>query len=116
MDQFNPLSAERSLHINEAGDVAAGFTKARHEPAADRIRDGCKDNRDRAGLALQRRRSWSGYRDKHVGARLHQLVREQLCAIQIAAGPAIFDVDVATINPSQLSKPLTECGIPSLAL
>jgi hypothetical protein len=39
-------------------------------------RRGCKDNRDRLGLALQCRCSGSGYRDKHVWARLHQLVRE----------------------------------------
>ena len=65
-DQFDPFAAQRRLHINEAGDVAAGIWQARHEAAANGIRHGRKDNRDRAGLLLQCRGSWSGYGDKHV--------------------------------------------------
>jgi hypothetical protein len=41
--------------------------------------------------------------------------RKQSHPLDAARAPAVLDMDVAAVNPSQLVEPLGKCSVPSLA-
>ena len=87
MHQLKPFAAQRSLEIDEAGDVAARTYQVRDESTADRIGHARKHNRYRVGLRLQRavagvvtERSTSGF--SRTNSFANTCVRSMLPALQ----------------------------------
>ena len=116
MHQLKPFADQRSLKIDESGDVAAWTCQARDESAADRIGYARKHNRYRVGLRLQRGSGGSSTGENHFRVQADQFLRKHLHALDVASAPAIVDMDVVTLDPTQLIEPLAERRIPSLYL
>jgi hypothetical protein len=47
--------------------------------------------------------------DQHIRPQPHQLLCEGLDALDIAAGPKELDIDIPSLDPAQVRKPLPEC-------
>ncbi len=99
------VAAQEDLDIGAAADVTDWLIKPFTDDKAltDGIIDDDENDRDGAGCVpqcCQRRRPIS---HKHLGCQCHQLRRISANAINISCRPTIFQVDVATNCPTQIS-------------
>jgi hypothetical protein len=86
-------------------DVAARLCQIRHHTAGDRIKHKREYDRYRAGRLLQRARGRRVVCEEHV-----RRERDQFCSLRgegsvVSDRVAIIDVEVATDNPTEISKP-----------
>jgi hypothetical protein len=106
LEQLQPFSTDRAFEVGEARDVPPWSREALHEPRFDGLDDIHEHDRNGAGLALERQSRRRGAPDQHIRPKPDQLLGESLGALDVAAGPTKFDVNVPTLDPAQLGQAL----------
>jgi hypothetical protein len=101
------LAGEIGALKRHSGDVAAWMREVGHETAANRIVGHRKDNRNDPRCPLQHRNARS-IRNNDIDFLLHELGRNLCNAFGTSLRPAILDGNAATLDPAQLTKPLSE--------
>src|SRR5215472_9948198 len=102
------FALHRELGRSEAGDVAARMRQAGDKPGADRIADLSKDNWYPTGLLLQRLQYQRADGQDYVRLQANKLDRIGPNALAVSGAPAIVDVHVAAVCPTQLLKRMLE--------
>src|SRR3954464_13371702 len=87
--------------------------EALDKAAAERIGDIDKDGRDHVGRLAQRPCGRCRMREDDVGLQSDQLRGLPFEADEIARRGTILDVQIASFDPSQLAKAITEAGEPT---
>src|SRR5262249_50048500 len=95
---------------DETSDVAARPRQARDKAAADRIDNVRENDGDGACLLLERRGRERAARKDEIGRKHDEFLREPPCRLGVEPHPAVVELNVATLRPSELLKPLAECG------
>jgi hypothetical protein len=78
LEQLQPFSANRTLPIGEASEVAIGTRFVANKTRTDWIADAYENNRDGADFRLNNRRHQVGVGDQHV--RSTSMITTGICA------------------------------------
>src|SRR6516165_3996921 len=109
LEQLQPFTPDRSLKIGEARNIPARSCEALHKPLLDGLGDIDENDRNGRGLPLERDDRWRGASDQHIRPPPDQFLREGLDAIDVAARPTKLDIDIPSLDPSELREPLPKC-------
>ena len=111
-DQFvqylQPFRPELDVQGGGAGEVAARPAETCDQSDLHRVGRHCKDDRDGrgGGLGGERRRDIGAADDVDLAA--DEVGRQDRQPVVLAAGPAIFDCDVATLDEACFAQALQE--------
>ena len=116
LEYLRHFAAHGEFTDRKARDIAARSGKVSNETTADRIGNANKHNRNRACDLLQ-----SGHRDRPKGENdvrlaVDRLLREVVDTVDVGTGPVRVDLNIASVNPAQLTKRLNEGCDPCLYL
>ena len=111
-EHFNPLAAQRCLDVDESRDIAAGVRQAFDEPAPDGIGNDDEHDGDGLGLALKRCGDSRRLSYQNVRPQSDQFFCEGTHAFEIGDAEAVIDLDVASLDPSEITKRRPECREP----
>src|ERR1051326_8855846 len=106
VQQLEPLAGQIGLAVRQAGDVAAWTREAAHEPGSHRIPGGGKYYRDRFGRLLGGGHRGGAGGDDDVDAAIDELLRYFAETVRLAVRPAIIDVQIMAVDPTQLAQAL----------
>ena len=110
--QFKSLAGKVGCQDRQAGDVAARPRKAGDDAGGNRVaHDRGHDRDDRCRLFCRNNR-WCGIRDDDVHLEPDKLGRDLGEALTAALRPAIFDREIAALDPAEFVQPLHESGNP----
>jgi hypothetical protein len=105
-----PTSAPEEVRGMDQGGPPHWFLE--HKEATDaaigRIGDTEKNDRDCAGLALQRRRDRGRHCEDDLRLQRDQLLRKRLVSTRIRSGKAMLNVDGAALHPTKAGEPLSK--------
>jgi hypothetical protein len=110
--ELKALADEIRHLIGQARDIAARPRQRRDQLVADRVCDRGEHDRNERGRLHGRDDIGGRVRDDDVDLALNQLGEERRRAIEAALCPAIFDRDIAALDPAELAQPLDEGGGP----
>src|SRR5262249_23618416 len=104
LDQVEPLGPDREFVGGEAGDVAAGTRHAQDEALRNWIRHLDEDDRGGRAQPLQGDQVGGGGREYDIGRQRNKLGGIGPRKRSITLVPAILDVKILAVDPSQLAQ------------
>src|SRR6266498_2948213 len=107
LEDLHPFSSNRSIKIGEAGNIFAWSSITADEATADRVGNLGEYDRNRASERLQYREHGGAINNDDVRWQADKLGRVGLHMIGFAGDPTNFDLDVASLRPSQLDRKST---------
>jgi hypothetical protein len=109
VQQLQPLRPDRHGELGDASDIAARLAQAVDQAKRDRIATDREDDRNRGGRGLCRQsRRGATERGDHGHLTTNQISRQRGQSIILAAGPAVFDCHVATLEVASLAQALAK--------
>ena len=110
--EFETLASKIGRLIRQTGDIAARLRQTGNQPVSNRIsRYREDDGDDRCGL-LRCEDRWSALRYNRIDLEPDEFGHEFGETLVAPFGPAIFNRDIATFNPTKLAQSLHESGGP----
>src|SRR5262245_18783022 len=105
-ENFEPFPAQAALELSKAGDVYTRPRIAWNKPRGNWIRDLHED--DGYGGRLSSQSSYDGFSIGPDGDRsqVGELSGEGAHAVGVAARPAVIDVEISALTPTQSLQPL----------
>ena len=111
LERLDPFAADREFEIGDAGQIAAGLRQIGGEALTDRIGDLHEHDRHGAGLRLQHGRHRRAVGEDQFRLQVDEL-RRALAQRGAIAGPAVFDLEIAALDPAEIAQPALERGHP----
>src|SRR5499427_6744212 len=109
LEQRQPFAAYGVfIKIREPGYIGFGTSRVQHDGALGSVQDLDKDDWYCVGLDSQCGQSRRSVDDDDVRCRAHQLFCQRMRAINVARGPVIVRLDVASFRPTQTLQRLAE--------
>jgi hypothetical protein len=108
LEKLEPFSAHADFEIRESGHVAAWSCQIRHYAAGDWIKHEREYDRYRAGRLLQRARGRRAVCEQQVRRERDQFRSLRVEGLAVSDRVAIIDVEVATDDPTEISKRLND--------
>jgi hypothetical protein len=99
--QFKPLVSRRGIGIRETGKTAAWPRQALHHTGGDRVAYLYKDRGRPAHGILDRRSDRRRIDQDYVRPQVEQLFGETASLHRVARAPAIDELDIAALCPTQ---------------
>ena len=106
--QFKPLAGYRGLEIREAGEIVTWSRQALHHTGGDGVAYLYKYRGDRAGDIPDRDGDGRRIGQDHVRPQIEQLFGELPRMHYVARAPAIDELNIAALYPTQGRQCLTE--------
>ena len=104
--QFKSKAAKIGRQVRQTGDIAARARQAGDQPGPDRVSSRSKYDWDCRRRFLDGHGSRGACRDDDIDLALNKFGRERVIAVIPPFRPAIFDCDVAAIDPAELAQAL----------
>src|SRR5262249_43863852 len=106
LEHCQPLACNAFLVKHDAGEITAWPSEVCSEARSDWIGDAEKNDRDCAGLALQRRRDGGRHCEDDLRLQRDQLLGKRLVSSRIRSGKAMLNVDGAALHPTKAGESL----------
>ena len=106
------LPDNSSVHVRNAGNIAAGSRKGSDNADPDRIADTDEYNGNRRGSLFSRQRALRGPGKNHIGLKTHKLSGVLLKKLSFSFCPTIIDDQVFTLHVTVITQTL-EQGFPA---
>src|SRR5204862_8023070 len=114
LKNLQPFPSDRGFKAVEASNVALRMREVCDESASNRIGHLGENDRDSAGDRLQRRHCRICVGDDYIWSKRYQFRGRGACALDVSFGEPVIDLNIATVGPTKLFKPLLKCREASL--